>query len=357
MFHRLLLAIIVLLCAPLFSEECRAVSSAAIGVNVDRITFSAQDPVQINVFATVCDRSGLIIKNLAPENFHLIEDGVSVAGKMELRPFVVTDRELAFTILVDHRDDLATSLTYVRQGIMGFLEEMGVRYQGAVVSYTNQPRLIAGPSQGSNRLLPALMNLEPVSGRPYLYEGLLLGIQTLSNMSANKSAAPDRLAIILLTEGLDQGSIFSLEAVESKLIEAGINLFLVGYGPGEGRTMAGLSEAARRTGGDSYQAAGSEEIKSLLTAIADRLKNQYVMTYSSDRIGLDGQSHSMEVEIWRQGQRGRGRLEFISPQKKGDRTTGPLVFMASGVILALLIWLGVRIRRRGSARAGKPGEG
>lgn len=351
MYRRLLLVIVFLLVAPHLGEECHGISPAAIGVNVDRITFSAQDPVQVNVFATVSDRNGSIISDLAPENIHLIQDDLSVTGTVKARPFVVTDRELAFVVLVDHRDDMAASLTHVRQGVEGFLEEMGVRYQGAVISYTNHPRLIAGPSRGANSLIPKLVTLEPVSGRPYLYEGLLLGIQTLSSLSAGKSPAPDRLAIILLTEGLDQGSLFSPEAVEGKLLEAGITLFTIGYGPGGDRIMTDLSEAARRTGGRSYRAAGSEEIKPLLLTIAERLKNQYVITYSSDQIGLDGRPHTLEVEIWRHGQRGRGGLEFISPQKNGNRHIGPLIMASGGFVLALLIWLGFRIRRGRSTRA------
>ena len=318
-------------------------------VNLDRVTFTPGPTTWANLFVSVADDRGRAVKLLRSSNFLLYEDGHPFLYEMEVRPFVVTDRQAAYVVLIDQSEDLATSLTLVREAVTGFLEDLGFRHQGAVGALAGRARLLAGPGRDLTELTAAAAELRPEAGGPLLYDGLFLGINTLAEGTDDSSGGPagavDQKVLVVLTEGRDEGSLFGLDAAAAALREEGVNLFVVGYGDRESPGLVSLGRVARESGGGLYFAAEPDELPVMLDRVSDRINNKYVITYQPDLIRLDGQSHRLGLLV--KTAAGRcdqpAELEFFTPNMRKNQEYWPLVFVLP---VLLLLWL-VRRRRLG----------
>ncbi|MFH1090960.1 MAG: vWA domain-containing protein, partial [Pseudomonadota bacterium] len=313
---RLRLTLIILLAVSLtvaFSRPAFLGAAFAdnLSVKLDRITFNLKKPNWFHLFVSVTDRAGAAVKDLDRANFVVRQDGLSLNGISAAKPFFVTNRRLSFVILLDHSEDMAGSLTLVRNGVKALVEAMGFGYEGTVVSYTGQPRVVAGPTRNAGLLVDRVMSLPASAGRPRLYDGLLFGLNYVKTGLGSDSNL-DREVIILLSEGRDAGSQFSLKAVADKIQEAGVNLFLIGYGEDapDLKLLAGLAQAG---GGGAFFSSGPDDMAGLFLTVADRLKYQYILTGQSEAIRWDGRRHRLEVIVKSKLGGGSGQMEFVAP--------------------------------------------
>ena len=303
----------MVLAVHLLAGTCFPAATDRLEVRVDRLTYHKRERPWVSAFVTVTDRAGRPVRDLDGRHFRLWEDGRPFKGRPVVEAFVRTDRMLAYALLVDHGEETSTSLTLVRQGVEAFIDRLGFRYPGAVVSYADYARVIAGPTGDPASLVLAVLALEPVVGRPRIYDGLLLGLQTLNAMEPDKAPTLDRWVLVLLTDGRDQGSLFAAEAAESGLIEAETALFVIGYGDESQPNLERLAGLARRSGGGYCFAGNPDDIRPCLLAAAERLLNQYVVSFPADHLKADGQTHRLRVRVTDSDQSGRDDFEFISP--------------------------------------------
>ena len=146
----------------------------------------------------------------------------------------------------------------------------------------------------------------------------------------------ERRVIILLTEGRDEASMFSLEAAGTKLIESGASLFVIGYGLVNTPTMELLADLAARTGGDAFFSSQPDDLENIFANVAERLKHQYVLTYIPKRIGLDGRHHRITVQVEQKDRHGQARLEFVSPGNDSDFPLLPVLLIAVLISVSLI---------------------
>ena len=330
-----------------------AARTAELRVRLGRITLTPTSPPWVSVLVSVARASGQAVKGLEAGHFRVSQDGQPIFGPLEVETFVATDRELGYVLLLDHREDIPTSLTLVRRAGEAFISDMGFRYQGAVLSYADHPLVVAGPFRNPGRLAAAVLALEPVAGTPRLYDGLLLGVQTLTQLGLELPAGLDRRVIVLLTEGLDRNSVFSPAAAASRVLETGVSLFVIGYGAEDSPALRHLADLAGRSGGDYFFAPDPDGLRTCLMKTADLMKEQYVLGYPAKQLRRGG-SHRLVVEVRWLGLSGKSELEFESPVQARSWPVPLAAGLGLGLVLALSVWLGSR-RRRGKSFKSLPG--
>ncbi|MEW6264527.1 MAG: VWA domain-containing protein [Thermodesulfobacteriota bacterium] len=331
--------IIIMVLVPMGAGAGNSTGAATWRVQVDGVTFGPEGAGRLNLFVTVLDPDDLPVQGLDRSDFIIMEDGRLHSGPIRLAPLAASGRGLAYVVLVDQAEDLATSLTFVRQAAAGFIKEMGFRHEAAVIGYSGAVELAAGPSADAGRLSRAVLDLPPQPEKPRLYDGLLKGVDVLRGMR-NAQTRP-KPAIILLTEGRDESSQFSFEAALSRLLEAEVRLFLVGYGQDES-DLAGLMELARLSGGQGYFTPDPEALKSILLNVAERLKHQLILSYDSIRIRTDGATHRIRVHIRARAGQGETEIEFVSPDIEKPGRGWFEIFTAALAAALVLIWLRAR---------------
>jgi len=304
----------------------------------------------VNIFATVRDKKGQIVKDLNKEDFTLDEEGhpqviryfaretdlpltlgllVDTSGSQRTvlnderdasRRFfdqvLREDRDLAFLIHFDKEVELLQDLTPSRAKLQKALDELQVsepqlqRQRGG-----GYPPDDGSGSGGSQR-----------RGGTHLYDAVKLAADEL--MMKQKG----RKALVLLTDGVDRGSKYTLfEAISAaqhadtlvySILFAGSNPYTNnGYGPGTGRRRGGmgypggggggypgggypgggggypgggenrgdgkkvLEQMARETGGRFIEVSHHLPIDKVFAELQEELRSQYSIGYTSDQTG------------------------------------------------------------------------
>jgi len=312
-----------------------------IKVVIQRLTFNTSYPGSAYLYLDVTRMDGSTVPGLKSDNFELTIDGRYAVVIDHIVPFAGSDRDLAYVLLVDNNEALATSLTMIRQGAWDFLQAMGFRYWGTVVTYANRPGMLVRPTRDARYLAELVAGLEPVEHAPQLADGLLLAVEVLTKTVAEHHLDRSRTAVILFTEGRDEGSRFSLQAASSKVVESGTQFFLIGYGQTGASSIAVLRELAERTGGRWYYLPNPDDIPAAMLKVADILKNQYIIGFNHERFA-DGAEHSVEIAVSGYGYKGNTSLRFIGPRLKQFPPGWPLYLGCGAFLFLVLMW-----RRRG----------
>src|SRR5438270_8838227 len=138
--------------------------------------------------------------------------------------------------------------------------------------------------------------MKPI-GETHLFDSTIEMLFELQKM-------PVRHALVVLTDGVDQGSKFKLEHLVHYARYAGVPLYPViknrmlsrlmhfGIGQIEARKLAGL---ARDTGATYFIIKSEKELPDVYAKIAEELRQQYQLTFHSDTAAPD-EWHGLAIE-------------------------------------------------------------
>ncbi len=269
----------------------------------------AQDPQRysidvkvVNVLATVRNKQGEIVKDLAQDDFQLDEDG----RRQSIRYFArQTDLPLKLGLLVDTSGSQRRLIEPERRASRTFLEQV-LREdtdQAFLLQFNVDVELLQDLTGTRGMLINALEDLGVPARRRFgrrpppsatrrryggtaLYDSIVLAADELMRKRTG------RKALVILTDGVDNGSHYTIgDAVESAL-QADTLVYSVlyadkeGYGRGSNRTHDGkkvLQQLARETGGGYYEVSARHPIESIYRRLEEELRNQYSLGYNSDR--------------------------------------------------------------------------
>ena len=341
MFRKTLITGLGLVLAMAICGSCLAKSTDDLKVRLDRVTLDARDTQLLNVFVSVTNAQGRAIKNLDSFQFSLFADGELWPGPTRTESLVVTNRPLAYAILLDNGEEAVVSFSEVRNTVADFIVEMGFQNPGAVLSYNGRPRMVGEDSSDTQKLAESVRNLAPEPGRPLLYDGIPAGLGALSDINREYGVGLNRRALIVLTDGRDLGSLSTLEKAAEKVQASGAVLFVVEYGAGPIQVMDYLANLASATGGASFPADSPGGLGAAMMDVADRLKYQYVLTGVTDLEQIADRSLSLAVQVDHGGLRATGRRGFMGPQISKSSFT-----LTGGYVAALVLILLVCVIRK-----------
>jgi VWFA-related protein len=329
-------AVIASLCAaPVYSQN-QTPPAASSGDSGDTPTFK-KDVKVVNVFATVRDKHGQIVPSLAKDDFVLQVDGRPEAIRYFARE---TDLPLTLGLLVDTSLSQRRVLEEERTASYAFLNDVmrEDRDKAFVINFDSESVLLQDLTNSKPKLEDALDRVhvaEPDQnggqsgggggypsgghgggGRHHaagttLYDAVFLASDELMRKQQG------RKAIILLTDGVDQGSKYSLDrAIEAaqrsdtmvySILFAdpdAYNRGMSGYPGGMGRhggwgggpPMGGqrypaptqshadgkkvLQRLSQETGGHFFEVTKKESVEAIYKQVQDELRNQYSLGFS-----------------------------------------------------------------------------
>ena len=302
----------------------------------------------VNLFATVRDKEGRIVKNLTKDDFNLLEEG----RPQTIRYFTQqTDLPLTLGLLIDISGSERRMLGEERQASRTFLEQVlrPEKDKTFLIRFGREVELLQELTSSRQRLEKALDLLDSPEqdqdqnsnsggygggggrggrnggrrrGGTALYDAIYLATdEVLKPVTGRK-------ALILLTDGEDNGSKLSLtEAISSasradtmaysvRIADDEIGSFNPGFGgPGMGRGggrggMGGggmgrggpgggrggmervdgkkvLKQISKETGGAYFEKSKKKSVEDIYAQIEDELRNQYSIGYSPEG-GSDG---------------------------------------------------------------------
>jgi VWFA-related protein len=254
-------------------------------------TFSTDVKV-VNVLATVLNKSGAIIRDLAKDDFSLAENGRPQTIRYFSRE---SDLPLTIGLMVDTSMSQERVLIAERGASIRFLDRVLRPKDQVFIVQFDMSVMIPQGLTSSRRELDDALALVDTPDRKHLEHqtggGTLLydAVETASKDIMKKQRG--RKALIILTDGVDTGSSGTLADAIEAAQRADTLVYCIlfsdpryGYGlsPGpSGRTI--LTRMSKETGGGFFEVSKKLSIEQIFDVIQEELRSQYNLGYVSDQ--------------------------------------------------------------------------
>ena len=255
----------------------------------------------VEVYAVVTDRGGSPVTDLTSERFSLRQ------GRREIPidRFALADEvPLVLGLIVDSSESMYPLMVETRMAAGQFFSStLKAEDRGFLVDFDTQPRLAQGLTGDLNVLLRGLRELRP-GGKTAIYDAAVFSLTQFES-------EPGRRALVLLTDGYDYGSRFSIKHCVQEARRLGVPIYVIvlnnlGILPESWRqdrpkklppVDAGLETLVLQTGGRLFNLAGTDELAGVYATINAELRSQYLLAFSTDERLEAKELQSLEVEV------------------------------------------------------------
>ncbi|MDO8587905.1 MAG: VWA domain-containing protein [Armatimonadota bacterium] len=243
---------------------------------------------EVTLRVSVRDDAQHPIRGLTASNFSVRVDG-SPGRIIRVQP-TDNDRPLAAILLVDISKSMSGKpMRRALDSAGRLVDEAGQNDALCLMTFGEAVNLVSDYGSGRDEIARAISDIQPSDQRTLLNSAVLAGAR-----KAEKSPL-DRTAVVLFTDGVDQGSKISLGQAIAEAQKASVPFYTVSCGRHpESGTLMRISEltdgAYRNAADDTY---------SLFQTIRDGLKDEYDVTVSAP---LSPGSHGVAVTATIAGQ-------------------------------------------------------
>jgi len=235
------------------------------------------DLVLVNV--TVLDRSNRTVTGLASDDFSLLED----KRPQTIKYFSSDDQPLSLAIVLDASASMASKMEQARRTVLELAGTANPSDDVSLVVVGDKPSVELSFDDNGEILPKRLAAIQP-RGRTALWDAMFLALDQM------KYAHYQRRAMVVISDGGDNHSVYNESELKSRLEEADVQLYAVGLFDRfpqrneERRGPRDLDELTSTTGGRLMPVVDSDEMKHAVTQINEELRNEYVIGYlPSDR--------------------------------------------------------------------------
>lgn len=258
----------------------------------------------VEVVATVTTGSQFV-RGLERTEFRLYEDD----KEQEIVQFSSTDVPLDLVVAVDVSASLAASMADVKQAVRQFLAGKSADDRVTLLGFNQRIATLARRELDRDRLLLSVDAIA-ASGNTALYDAIVYGLVQLD-------AQRGRRALVVFTDGQDEGSRATLAAVEARLRRSDVSLYVIGLGQAMRNTTAQrtLRRLTEPTGGQAFFEDDLDGLRRAFTAIRAELSSQYLLGYVSTNDVKDDSWRRIRVEVpGRYRVRARDGYTALSPR-------------------------------------------
>jgi Ca-activated chloride channel homolog len=243
------------------------------------------DVVQVTV--TVMDGKGHFIRGLPRSAFHLSEDG----QPQSISHFASEDVPLELVVAVDISGSMTPAMPKLKTAVKEFLGAIPRQNVVTLLGFNDNIFTIVRRTKDPAERVKAVDRLAPW-GSTALYDVMLRGIDMLGRQTGRK-------ALVVFTDGEDQGSHASIGDVERRLQSSDVTLYMIGQG--RGVTTEGLRKIMQRlstpTGGRALFTDSIDELHEAFGELLDELSNQYLLGYPPTNTRRDDTWHRIKVDV------------------------------------------------------------
>jgi Ca-activated chloride channel family protein len=263
------------------------------------------DAVQVTV--TVTDNKGKFVPGIPQQSFRVFED-----GKLQtLGYFASEDVPLELTVAVDISGSMSPVMPRLKRAVKNFLGAVPLHNQVTLLGFNDSVFTLTRRATNSDERIRAVDRLAPW-GATALYDVIVRGVDMLGRQTG-------RRALVIFTDGEDQGSHVTIEDVERRLQASDVTLYMIGQG--RGVTHDYLRRVMQRltvpTGGRAFTTDSIDALQGAFEELLEELSNQYLLGYQPTYAVRDDTWHEIKVEIEGQPVNIRARQGYRAiPQKR-----------------------------------------
>ena len=284
----------------------------------------------VQLFFNVKNKTGTLVPGLTKDDFEILED-----GKPQIIKYFAAESNLPLTlvILIDSSASQERVLQMEKKVGGEFLSEM-LRDQDLafVIGFDVNVNLLKDFTNSVDALQTALNSAriditggqtagppDPGGAIPVVLRGTLLydAVYLASNDELSRQVG--RKAMILLTDGEDQGSQLTIKDAIEAAQESGSIIYVLlcadrsFYGSGEYSGKGKMKKLAEDTGGRVIVVGNKlNKLKDAFNHIASELRNQYTIGYTPTNTVLDGTLRKVEIHAKNKNYRIQARTAYYA---------------------------------------------
>jgi Ca-activated chloride channel family protein len=272
----------ILLFALLF-EDCSpeiAQRDYKLSVNVNLVLFNV----------TVTDSKGRLVKQLAQEDFKVIEDGQPQDIQF-VRP---EDIPATVGLVMDNSGSMHGSQAEVVDAALAFAESSNPQDEIFIVNFNEKVSMglpDGMPFTSDIALLRASLANTKAEGKTALYDAVAAALKHL------EMGTLQRKALVVLSDGGDNASDQSESAVVAMAEQSSATIYAIEIGDhgDSDRNPKVLQQLGKLTAGETYRLKSLDELSGIWQKIAGGIRSQYTIGYISRNRARDGAFRNVKV--------------------------------------------------------------
>jgi len=249
----------------------------------------AQDTLKVdvnlvNVFVTIKDEQGGFVTDLTKDDFRLYEDD----RPQDIQIFEKQEKVDSYIgLLMDTSGSMVDILPYMKRGIRDFTRALRAGDQFFVATFGSSVKVLHTSGQSQKHLEDSMAALR-AWGTSTLFDALQYGIEKV------ESSDRPRKALVVFTDGNDNGSKIGQGRVVEALQKSGVLLYFIAIGSPVLVDSHTLEPLADLSGGRTLYVPKQDSLQPVLDQIRVELSKQYYLGYYAPR--REG-FHKLRVEV------------------------------------------------------------
>ena len=247
----------------------------------------------VELFATVIDRGGRPVQNLAREDFQVVEDG----QPQEIKRFEqVKSLPVHVGVLLDTSASMETDLEEAREAALRFFQQaVTPKDRAAVVTFNDRPTLAVKFTNDLGALAGGLAGVKAERGTA-LYDSVVFALYYLNGIRGQR-------ALLVISDGKDENSRFGFDEALDFSRRAGVAIYPVGLGfeRTDRDAKKHLTRLAEETGGRSFFIETVDELDAVYRQLQEELRSRYLIAYQSTNTAPSEKFRTVELKVGKSG--------------------------------------------------------
>jgi Ca-activated chloride channel family protein len=241
----------------------------------------------VHVTATITDDHDRFVAGLPKTAFTILEDG----QPQSMTYFSSEDVPLELIVAVDISGSMAPAMPRLKQAVKDFLAAVPAQNQVTLIGFNDSVFPLTRRETNPAERVRAVDRLAPW-GATALYDVIIRGTEMLGRQTGRK-------ALVVFSDGEDQGSHVALEDVERRLQASDVTLYMIAQG--RGLSQEYLRNTMRRltvpTGGRTFTTATINDLHTAFDELLDELSHQYLLGYPPTNAVRDDTWREIKVQV------------------------------------------------------------
>jgi VWFA-related protein len=266
--------------------------------------------VPLNV--TVTDKNDHLVTNLPENAFQIFENNVAQPIKI----FKREDVPVSMGLVIDNSGSMRSKRAGVEASALTLVKDSNPQDESFVVNFNDEPYLDQEFTSDIPTLQKGLARIDSKGGTA-MRDAIRVSIDYLHD-----KAKKDKKVIIVITDGNDNASMVTLDALVKLAQQDGTLIYAIGLLGEEDKSEAAKAKKALKTlveatGGQVFYPKDVSEVEPIAHEVAHDIRNQYSIWYAPINEKMDGTYRAIKVAVKAAGNPiARTRLGYWATPRK-----------------------------------------
>ena len=265
--------------------------------------------------ATVTDRKGNIVTDLAKEDFEVLEDGKPQALHYFAHGAGETSPAMHLGLMMDASGSMQADMKLAQGAAIKFLNMLPAAEDITLVDFDTQVRITRYPQRDFARLIERIRQRKP-EGWTALYDALGTYLDGAGQQDGRK-------VMVMYTDGGDTRSALRFHETLTLLKASQVTVYAIGLvehtGSARTQLQMTLRQIAETTGGQAFFPTAMKDVESAYEKVLAEINGQYHLGYVSSNTATDGAWRKVDIRLKRGELRLRARKGYFGPYKESKK--------------------------------------